>query len=168
MLYETMQYELNYLIGENKEADLERIKEEVTGAVKEEGGKFIEPQVIEKRRLAYQIKHIARGTYVIQRFEVNEEELESGEKIHPIVTLTKKFNLHPDILRFVIVKTDTLPELKTREEKERAKNIESKPREFKKQPAPVIQKETEKEEKLDSKKKETKTLDEKLEEILNI
>jgi ribosomal protein S6 len=165
-----MLYELNYLIGEPKEADLERIKEEVASAVQEEGGKFIEPQVIEKRRLAYQIKHIARGTYVIQRFEVNEEELESGEKIHPVVSLTKKFNLHPDILRFVIVKTDTLPELKTREEKEkeRAKNIESKPREFKKQPAPAVQKEAEKETGPESKKKESKSLDEKLEEILNI
>jgi ribosomal protein S6 len=165
-----MQYELNYLISEPKEADLERIKEEVAKTVAGEGCHFLEPQVIEKRRLAYQINHIARGTYVIQRFEVNDEELENEEKIHPIVTLTKKFNLNPDILRFVIVKTETLPKLETREEKEKAriKSMEVKPREIKRQPDPAP--EIKATEKLtpEENKKETKSLDEKLEEILNI
>jgi ribosomal protein S6 len=167
-----MLYELNYLVGESKEADLERIKEEVAKMVQEENVKFIDPQVIEKRRLAYQIKHNARGTYVIQRFEINEEELENSDKIHPAVSLTKKLNLHPDILRFVIVKADTLPKLETREELEKSRIHPAEKSTFaqKRKPltSPVEKTAALMKEEKPAQKKEEKSIDEKLEEILNI
>ncbi len=35
---------------------------------------FLDPEVLEKRKLAYEIKHQRRGTYVTRRFELPENE----------------------------------------------------------------------------------------------
>jgi len=155
-----MQYELFYLVGASKEADLETIKREMAEIVTSEGGVFEEKQVTEKRKLAYKIGKETYGFYVAQRF--NLEELEKIEAIN------KKMNLYNKILRFMVSRTEDLPELTSREEREKIKNKVS---EIKS----VAKKEREAKEEIKETKEDKKTeaasaedIDEKLEEILNI
>jgi small subunit ribosomal protein S6 len=164
-----MQYELFYLVGASKEAELEKIKQEVAALVTSEGGVFEEKQVVEKRKTAYEINHENRGFYVAQRFN-----LEDPVKIQDI---TRKINLYTEILRFVITRTEDLPELTSREEREKKAKaeprmetrkpvlaevkMEAKPAEEKTVEAPAI-------ETAAKKQADSEDIDKKLEEILNI
>ncbi|MFA5777307.1 MAG: 30S ribosomal protein S6 [Parcubacteria group bacterium] len=113
-----MLYELCYLVGESKEQEFARIKEEVSAIVSKEGGKWLEPQIEEKRKMAYKVGKEARGVYVAQQFEIiKEEEKENEEMANTLDDINKKLNLYNDILRFIIVKAEDLPELKIREGK---------------------------------------------------
>ncbi|MFH0969512.1 MAG: 30S ribosomal protein S6 [Patescibacteria group bacterium] len=186
-----MIYELCYLVGESKEQDLPRIKEEVSGIISKEGGKWLEPRIDEKRKMAYKVGKEVRGIYVAQRFEISKEESESDEIKNPIDSINRKMNLYKDVLRFIIIKADELPELKAREIREKVKKDFRKPAYFKKT-EPVIARERKKEEIIEEKKDEIKTekteikeptpaetpkteektgeksIDEKIDEILNI
>jgi len=104
-----MTYELFYLIGTSQEAEIPEIKKEVESTVTAVGGVFQEKETTEKRRLSYKIKHENHGTYICRRFD-----LEEAEKISEI---TKNLNLNAKLLRFLISKTDDLPELKSKEER---------------------------------------------------
>lgn len=170
-----MQYELFYLVGNSKEADLAKIKAEVAEIVTSEGGVFEEKQVVEKRKMAYKIKRENRGFYVAQRFNLDEPE--------KVQDINRKLGLYTNIVRGIIVRTDDLPELTSREERE-AKATREVKTEVKKpvkveakvsapKVAPVteskaeetapVEKAPEKVEKLDE-----EDIDKKLEEILNI
>jgi len=170
-----MQYELCYLVGYSKEAELDKIKAEMTAIVTTEDGVFFEKQVVEKRKLAYEVQHENRGFYVAQRFE-----LEDTAKVQAI---TRKLGLYPNILRSIIVRAEELPELTSREEREAKAGREvkmenrkpvgetSRPEKAKVVvPAPVI--ETRKEEPVPiaavSEKLDEQDIDKKLEELLNI
>jgi ribosomal protein S6 len=162
-----MQYELLYLVAASKEAGIEATKAAVTGIVTEEGGVFEPKQTQEKRKLSYEIKHETHGIYIAQRFN-----LDAPEKIQAI---TRKLNLHTEVLRSIIARADELPELLTKEERIEAANrpvrreqpVEVKKPETKVQPEvkpePIEVAPTEKEEKANE-----EDLDKKLEEILNI
>lgn len=104
-----MQYELFYLVGAAKEAELPKIKPEVQKIITTEGGVFEEKEVTEKRKLAYNVGRETHGFYVAHRFNMEEPEKLNG--------INKKLNLYPGILRFVISRTEDLPELTTREER---------------------------------------------------
>jgi ribosomal protein S6 len=159
-----MQYELFYLIGESKEQDLEKIKGDIKKIVTDEGGKFQEPEIIEKRKMAYKIKSDFRGSYIAQRFSLPEKDADENIGENTIQKINKQINLYRNILRFILIKADELPELKAREEIKRTKEIPKAARKTFK-PAPVKTVETKKaEEKMGGEK----SLDEKLEEILNI
>ena len=112
-----MQYELFYLIGASKEAALENIKTQVEDIVKNEGGIFLEKEVIEKRKLAYAIKHESHGFYLARRFDLEEKD-----KLREI---SKKINLYPEVLRFILSRAENLPELKTKEERIQKSQAES-------------------------------------------
>lgn len=158
-----MRYELFYLIGASREAEVPKIKEEIESLVKKAGGEFSEKETMEKRRLAYEIKHETHGIYIAQRFELESEKIES---------LSKKINLYPNIARFIMSRADELPELKSKEERiseamaksavvrEPEKKVEPKKEEKK---AEVKEKEKE-----EVKKPGEDDIDKKLEEILNI
>lgn len=155
-----MRYELFYLIGASREAEAEKIKGEIKAMVTEAGGVFEEKETHEKRRLAYQIKHETHGIYVAQRFELDAEK---------IPELTKKINLYPNLVRFLISRADELPELKTKEERiseAMARPVPVKEVE-KKIEKPVEKKEVKKEE-VKEKPESDDAIDKKLEEILNI
>jgi ribosomal protein S6 len=166
-----MRYEILYLIGASKEADLEKIKGEVKELVSSLGGVFEEKETLEKRKMAYKIKQETHGIYVAQRFEL--PEMENTKEIN------RKMNLNNNILRFIISRTDDLPELKSKEERIReaegkAVAPATKP-EAKKEAVKPVQKEEAKAEEMPSQPaKEIKKInklediDEKLEEILNI
>ena len=109
-----MKYELFYLVANSKESELEAIKAGAQEIVTAEGGIFEEKEVIEKRKLAYEIKHETHGFYVAHRFE-----LEDTLKVQEI---TRKLNLYTGILRFIISRASELPELKTKEERIEAAN----------------------------------------------
>lgn len=167
-----MQYELFYLIGVSKEAELAEIKKEVEGIVETAGGKFLEKETLEKRRLSYQIKHENHGVYLCRRFELTEVE--------GMVEITKNLNLCTRILRFIISKAAELPELKSKEERvaEAAKRDSRKEQKEVKPEArkmtetrPAEKTEVKPETKAEEKAEETEkseAIDKKLEEILNI
>ncbi len=114
-----MQYELFYLVGQRQEATLDAIREGVSTMLVAEGAKLLEPELTEKRKLSYEIKHQDKGTYVTRRFELEDIDFwadeKNGEKEFGIQAMTNKLNLNNDVLRFLIVKTEDLPELGAKE-----------------------------------------------------
>ncbi|HOF42374.1 MAG TPA: 30S ribosomal protein S6 [Candidatus Moranbacteria bacterium] len=147
-----MQYELFYLVGERQEANLDTIKKDVEEILVSEKAKLLDPEVLEKRKLAYEIKHQRRGTYVTRRFELPEnEDGAETEKESAVEKITKKLNLTGNVLRFIIVRADELPDLgaiERRKSQEMNKNQASqKPQKQKEQPRTKIQSTKETEEK---------------------
>lgn len=108
-----MKYEICYLIGESNEAKMAEIKAGAEKIVTDEGGVFEGIETQDRRKLAYKVQKDVRGIYVTRRFELPEKE--DGEEKNPIGEMTKKLNLSGDVLRFLIIKADKLPELKQRE-----------------------------------------------------
>ena len=110
-----MQYELFYLVGERQEATLPAIKEGVNAILALEQATMVGEEMSEKRKLAYEIKHQNKGTYITRRFELPEIDFwadeANGEKEFGIAAITNKLNLNNDVLRFMIVKTQDLPDL---------------------------------------------------------
>lgn len=113
------EYELFYLVGETKEAELPRIREEVEALVKEKGGEFLAAETSDKRRLAYEIKGETRGFYIARRFTLPDRNELVGAELEAkiaegdaIAYLTKKLALSKDILRVLFLRAEELPELK--------------------------------------------------------
>jgi ribosomal protein S6 len=110
-----MQYELFYLVGERQEANLDAIKEEVNGILALEQANLVGEELSEKRKLAYEIKHQKKGTYITRRFELPEIDFWADEanadREFCIQAITNKLNLNNNVLRFLIVKTEDLPDL---------------------------------------------------------
>jgi len=168
-----MRYELCYLVGESNESNLEAIKNEVKEMIVQNKAVLVQPEFLEKRKMAYRVKKDIRGTYVAVRFDLPDIDAEENYNQNSISAISKKMNLNQNILRFLIVKADDLPEIKIKEEK----NIE-KSKESVKTKKVAVEKTAEKVEE----KKEIKTedipleksleersdIDKKLDEILNI
>lgn len=114
-----MQYELFYLVGERQETNLDAIKEGVNAILAAESATMVGDELSEKRKLAYEIKHQNKGTYITRRFELPEIDFwadeANGEREFGIQAITNKLNLNNDVLRFMIVKTSDLPELGSKE-----------------------------------------------------
>lgn len=123
-----VEYELFYVVGESKDAELPRIRQDVEKVVTDNGGTFLAPQTEEKRKLAYMVKKESRGTYIARRFTLpdKDERDEAGEVVetHPLVAINRTLQLSKDVLRFLLVNAATLPELKAieREERPRTEN----------------------------------------------
>lgn len=112
------EYELFYLVGETKDAELPRIKTDVEALLTFEGATFLDGETMDKRKLAYLIKKEVRGTYIARRFTVPQEEEALAEELAKrkdevdfIARVTKKLNLSKDVLRFLILRADDLPAL---------------------------------------------------------
>lgn len=171
-----MQYELFYLVGASKEAESEKIKNEVKEIVEKSGGKFLEKETIEKRKLSYSIRHENHGIYIARRFELEDNA--------EISRISQKLNLNNKILRFILSKAQDLPELKSKEERiaentQKEKTAVSRQNLQKEKEETSAKKEEKKIEKIetaevkeekkeDEKIKENEDIDKKLEEILNI
>ncbi len=123
-----VEYELFYLVGESKDAELPRIRQDVEKVVTDNGGTFLSPQTEEKRKLAYLVKKEVRGTYIARRFTLpdKDERDEAGVvvDVHPIALINRTLQLSKDVLRFLILSADDLPELLAipREERPRTEN----------------------------------------------
>lgn len=157
-----MTYELFYLVAGSKENELGKIKDAVKKIVAEEGGVFEVKETTEKRRLAYQIKHETHGIYSAQRFN-----LEDTEKFR---TINRRLNLYPEVLRFLLSRSDELPELQTREERISAsvKQEQRKVKFSEPKKDPVKEKSVKGESASDVKPAKDEDIDKQLEEILNI
>lgn len=109
-----IEYELFYLVGETKEAELPRIKEAVEKVVTDEGGALLAVETEEKRKLAYMVKKEVRGIYMAKRFTLPDHDEVDPETVdvHPLAKINRALTLSKDVLRFLILRADTLPELK--------------------------------------------------------
>jgi ribosomal protein S6 len=125
-----MQYELFYLVGERNELNLQTIREEVSQVLLAEKATLVEPELTEKRKLAYEIKHQSKGTYVTRRFDLPDVDYwaspENSEKEFGIEAITKKLNLMNTVLRHMIVKTSELPELGSKEKRQQQEQKDGK------------------------------------------
>lgn len=134
-----MQYELLFLVGHGKEANLEAIEKAVEKYIEEIGGTLEDARWESKRRLAYPIKHEERGVYVARRFTLpiidvwaNDVQTETVDRIGK---LSQLLHLYDDVLRFSIVRSEELESLadfSTRKEEERKthrQSVEKKERE---------------------------------------
>lgn len=157
-----MEYEICYLVGESKEGELEKIKEGVNKIIAQEGANVLEPEKVEKRKLAYKVKKEIRGTYVAKRFVIEKDKDSSGEK-NEIENITRKLNLENNVLRFIIVKADEVPALI----KEEAKEIEKPAKKETKKPVRIAESVAE-EEKTEKPKAKKDEIDDELDKILNI
>lgn len=160
-----MKYELLYLVAGSRETELDAVKTATEEIITAEGGVFEEKEVVEKRKLAYQIKHETHGFYVARRFAIKDKQ--------SLQTITRNLNLHTGILRSIISDASELPELKTKEERIGAASsrTDRKPKEVaQKNVSPKLTEKTAKptEKPLRAGKTETEDIDKKLEEILNI
>lgn len=122
------EYEIFYLVGETKEADLPRIRTEVETLIKSRGGEFLPAETSDKRRLAYEIKGETRGFYIARRFtlpdttDLVDAELEAKiAEGDAIAYFTQKLTLSKDILRVLFLRAEDLPELKPIERTEYAR-----------------------------------------------
>ena len=172
-----MQYELFYLVGERQEANLEAIKENVKSILVSHQAKLLEPELSEKRKLSYEIKHQKKGIYITRRFEFLESDDLENQKESALKEITKKLNLDNNILRFMIVKTDDLPELDAKEKRKAremaAQNQSSQrtQRSAEKQPAyrqPKRQEQPKPAQAPQPTKEETKDIDKQLDKLLDI
>jgi ribosomal protein S6 len=127
-----MKYEICYLVGELNEGKLAEIKVAAEKILTDEGAVFEGIETLDRRKLAYKVEKDTRGIYVTRRFELPEREDPSTDSTsspqagsgqvasdqedkNPIGEMTKKMNLFGDVLRFLIIKAEKLPELKQRE-----------------------------------------------------
>jgi ribosomal protein S6 len=122
-----IEYEVFYLVGERKETELPRIRTDIQKLVEGMGGSFLEQETTDRRRLAYPIKKETRGTYVARRFTLPDID-ERGEEAtgNPIEEISRKLKLSVDVLRFLIVRAEDLPELKQIERIVKEKTLEKK------------------------------------------
>lgn len=111
-----IQYELFYLVGDTKEADLPRIKGEVEKIVADQGATWLEKEVVEKRKLAYPVKKEIRGTYIAKRFTLPDQDERGEGSANTVAEMNRALQLYHDVLRFIIVRADDLPSLDSREE----------------------------------------------------
>ena len=119
-------YEILYLVGESRDAELPKVREEVEKVVTGFGGTFLPEETEEKRNLAYEIRKENRGTYVARRFSIpmagDEAFVEKKEETeNPIDGISRLLRLHTPILRFMVLRAERLPELKAIPRVERAR-----------------------------------------------
>jgi len=107
-----MEYELMFLIADNKKLELNRIKNEVKALVETAGGEWTGESVEFDRKLAYEIKHNWKGTYFVQRFTLPDAD-ERKENSDIIGDITRQMNLQKDILRYIVVNATELPSLES-------------------------------------------------------
>ncbi len=90
-------YELLYIIpAPFTEKDLPNISKKVKEIIEKLGGKITKEETLGNKKLAYPIKQIYRGFYLLLNFEIEREKLKE---------LNQKLELTPKILRHMIVKT---------------------------------------------------------------
>ncbi len=87
-------YDLLYIIPTPyTETDLPAIQKGIVAAIENLGGKIVKEENLGSKKLAYPIKLVRRGFYILVVFEVAKDKL---------AELNKQFMLMPEILRFQI------------------------------------------------------------------
>ncbi len=107
-VYETLFIAMPSMTGE----EVEKLVEKVTSTVESQGGKIRKVDNWGKKVLAYPIKKVTEGIYVLVEFEMEKNKVSE---------LDRRMKLDENILRHIIVNLDHDLKLKAREEKKRAK-----------------------------------------------
>jgi len=101
-------YELLYIVGSPfTKKDLPGISEKVKKAIESLKGKIVNEDNLGNKKLAYPIKRVYRGFYILVNFELPQDKLKE---------FNNKFNLTPEILRHMIVRIYPKP-VRIRKEK---------------------------------------------------
>ena len=110
-------YELLYIVGSPfTQKDLPEIGEKIKKTIEDLGGKIINKKNLGNRKLAYPIKHVYHGFYILVNFELLADKIKE---------LNRKFRLSPEILRHLIVKIKPRP-IKVKKEKKEEKKEKGK------------------------------------------
>ena len=91
--------------------DLQKVRETVTSLVKEHGGEITLDDIFAKQKLAYPIKKVHQGTYVVMEFDIEKDKINTVEKL---------LHLNNDLLRYMLIKK----KVKTAAELERENSIQ--------------------------------------------
>ncbi|MBI5369941.1 30S ribosomal protein S6 [Candidatus Uhrbacteria bacterium] len=90
------EYELFYIVSSQyTDAEIEQIKEQVSGEMTTLGGTMVSTKNLGKIRLAYPIKKQHHGSYVLTYFDAPAEV---------IATLDRKLTLRDDLLRHTLLR----------------------------------------------------------------
>ena len=88
-------YESVIIINPNvDEAGIKALEEKFTGLINE-NGKVEKVDSMGKRKLAYEIKKFAEGTYLVFEFE---------SKLEAIKELERVYRITDDVIKFIVVK----------------------------------------------------------------
>jgi len=145
-------YELLYIIpAKYSEKELQPIIDRVTHLIKKNGGEFTKDDNLGKMKLAYPIKHVHQGYYILNEFNLRPINLKK---------IDDSLKLDSDILRHLIVKKKIKTQKEIEEEKLAEKRLlQEKEKEIKKE-------EIKEEAPVKGKKISLEELDKKLDEIL--
>ena len=90
-------YESVIIINPNvDEAGIKALEEKFTGLINE-NGKVEKVDSMGKRKLAYEIKKFAEGTYLVFNFESKPEAIKELERVYRITD---------DVLKFIVIKKE--------------------------------------------------------------
>ena len=90
-------YESVIIVNPNvDEAGLKALEEKFTGLINE-NGKVESVENMGKKRLAYDIKKIKEGTYMLFNFEANPDSIKELERVYRITD---------DIIKFIVVRKE--------------------------------------------------------------
>ena len=90
-------YESVIIINPNvDEAGIKALEEKFTGLINE-NGKVEKVNSMGKRKLAYEIKKFAEGTYLVFEFESKPEAIKELERVYRITD---------DVLKFIVIKKE--------------------------------------------------------------
>ena len=90
-------YESVIIINPNvDEAGIKALEDKFTGLINE-NGKVEKVDSMGKRKLAYEIKKFAEGTYLVFNFESKPEAIKELERVYRITD---------DVLKFIVVKKE--------------------------------------------------------------
>jgi small subunit ribosomal protein S6 len=91
-------YEVTYILRPTlEESEVEERANAVAEIVKSQGGEVNAVERLGKKRLAYEIKDVREGNYVVMQFK--SEPAASKE-------LERQLKLHEDVLRAIVVRLD--------------------------------------------------------------
>lgn len=115
-----IEYEVLYLVGEQKKAELDAIRKEVETLIEKHGGEVLAGEFMDERKMEYPIRKERRGVYIAKRFQVKAE----GEDIPGAIR--KDMQFLANVLRFIIVRAEGLPTLEESQERVRRVSMERK------------------------------------------
>ena len=96
-----MHYELLYIIpAKYSEKELQPVINQVIPLIKKAGGEILRDDNLGRKKLAYPIKHVHQGYYILVEFDLKPNQLKG---------LNKDLKLMPEVLRHLIVKTKPKP-----------------------------------------------------------
>lgn len=92
------EYEVTYLLRPNlEEADADKRSEAIAQSLKSNGGEVHNVEKLGKKRLAYEMRDVREGIYVVMRFR---SEADAAKE------LERQLGLNEDVLRALLIRLD--------------------------------------------------------------